>query len=241
MSILEKLNMKPFTVVGHRGAGGIAPENTLKAVEAGVKAGADIVEIDVRATRDGRIVVFHDANLKRLAGVERSIRDVDFEWLRSNVRINGEVIPLLEEVLELVDGRAGVFIEVKEAEATKRTVELIEFYKALSNVAVISFLEEVLVEVRRLNPSVATGLIYYMPLGKITRARELGASIVLPYYRIATARANRLARKLGLKVVAWTINNPSDMVKAYKAGVDGIATDYPDRAVELRRSLTRGL
>ncbi len=237
MKILERLGTKPFAIIGHRGAAGLAPENTLKAIETGIRAGADIVEVDVRSTRDGKIVVFHDPDLSRLAGVEKNIGDVTYEWLRENIRIGGEPIPLLEDVVEQVKDRVGLFVEVKEPQITRRVLGILEAHGILGDVAVISFIDEVLVEAKAINPGVVTGLIYFKPPGRILDAKKLGARIVLPNYRIASRKANAFAHRLGLKVVAWTINDEENMMKAYENGVDGIATDYPDKASELRKKL----
>lgn len=237
MKILERLGTKPYSIIGHRGAAGLAPENTLKAVEMGIWAGADIVEVDARSTRDGKIIVFHDPDLSRLARVEKKIGDVAYEWLRGNISIGGEPIPLLEEVVEHVKGRVGLFIEVKEPRITRRVLEILEAHRILEDAAVISFFDEVLVEAKTINPRMVTGLIYSRPPGRILDAEKLGARIVLPNYRIASRKANAFAHRLGLRVVAWTINDEENMVKAYENGVDGIATDYPDKASRLRKKL----
>jgi len=235
--ILARLSRKPFAVVGHRGAAGRFPENTLKAVEYAIASGADVVEVDVRATRDGRLIAFHDPDLRRLFNRSERVRDLDYAWIRSNLLLGGEPIPLLEEVLEAVKDRVGLFVEVKEPGTTSRVVELVKNSGVLRDTAVISFYDEALVKARELDPSIVTGLIYAKPPGRVLDAKKLGARIVLPHYSIATIKANSLAHRLGLLVVAWTVNDPSTALKLVESGVDALASDYPDVLAELREKL----
>jgi len=235
--VLARISRKPFAVVGHRGAAGRFPENTLKSIEYAIAAGADVVEVDVRATRDGRLIVFHDPDLKRLFNRSERVRDLEYAWIRSNLLLGGEPIPLLEEVLETVRDRVGLFIEVKEPDTTSHVVELVKRYGVVKDTAIISFYDEALVRAREVEPQIATGLIYAKPPGRVLDAKRLGASIVLPHYSIATEKANSLAHKLGLRVVAWTVNDTDTAVRLVKSGVDAIATDLPDALIELRRRL----
>jgi len=237
MVLLKYLSVKPFAVIGHRGAAGRFPENTLKAIEYALGIGVDVVEVDARATRDGMLVVFHDPDLKRLFGIDKKLCDLDYGWVRENLRLDGEYVPLLEEVLELVGGRAGLFIEIKEPETTHRVVELVIEHGLVNDVAIISFYDEALVEAKKVEPRITTGLIYFKPPGRIFDARKLGASIVLPRYNIASEKANRLAHRLGLKIVVWTVNDRETAMEMVRRGVDGIASDYPDMLVDLRREL----
>jgi glycerophosphoryl diester phosphodiesterase len=237
MGIIEKLAVKPFSVIGHRGAAGRAPENTLKSVNYAISVGVDIVEVDVRATKRGELVVFHDPDFKRLVGVDISVRSVDYEWVKNNILISGESVPLLEEVLEVVKGKVGLFIEIKEPDTTTRVIELVRSYGVIDQVAIISFYDEALVTAKRVEPRVVTGLIYAQPPGRVLDAVKIGAKIVLPHYRIISEKSTNFAHKYGLKVVTWTINNREDALRALKVGVDGIATDLPDELVKLRSEL----
>jgi len=238
MRILERLSVKPFAIVGHRGAGGLALENTLQAVEQGIRSGADIVEVDVRLTRDGRVVVFHDEDLSRITGVNVRINSVDYEWLRQNARLpNGEPIPLLSEVLEVVKDRAGLFIELKEVDTAGGSIEAVLSHGLAEDVAFISFLDEAIRIVKELNPSLVTGLIYYKPPGRVIDALKLKASIVLPRYNIATEKAIQLAKRHGLKTVVWVVNDEEIALRLVRSGVDGLASDYPDRLSSLRSRL----
>jgi glycerophosphoryl diester phosphodiesterase len=236
--ILERLSVRPFAVVGHRGAAGRAPENTLRAVEYAIRVGVDVVEVDVRATGDSKLVVLHDPDFKRLAGLDIPVGGVDYGWIRENVRVGGEPVPLLEEVLELVRGAdVGLFIEIKEPPTVGRVVELVRRYGLVGRVAIVSFHDEALVRAGELEPGVALGLIYSQPPGRVLDAARLGARVVLPHHRLATRRAVDLAHRYGLRVVAWTVNDRGRALELVGEGVDGLASDVPDEMVKLRSEL----
>ena len=238
MTILDRLNKKPFAVVSHRTAAGVYPENSLGGIEYSIRVGADIVEFDVRMTRDGLLVLHHDEDFKRLYGIDMKVRDVTYEWIIKNITLgNDEKIPLLEDALEKTRGKIGVFVEIKESDTTSQVVKTIEKYGDVGDTAIISFYDEAITTVKRIRSDVITGLIYFKPPGRIFDAKKLKADLVLPHYRIATRKANQLAHRLKLKVVVWTINDEDKVIEAYQRGADGIASDYPEKLVEMRKML----
>ncbi len=230
------MSRKPFAVVGHRCAAGEAVENTLGALEKALKAGVDVVEVDVQVTADGVPILSHDENLRRVAGVDLDVRRARWEEVARVELPGGERVPRLDEFLEAIRGRVPAFIEVKHPEDTGVVLERLEGYREW--VAVISFHDEPVAEaVRR---GFVAGLIYARPPGRIVDAKRLGASIVLPRYQLATVKAVAFAHRLGLKVVAWTVNSEQVAVELYRRGVDAIATDYPSKIVALRNRLGGG-
>lgn len=231
------MSRKPFAVVGHRGAAGLALENTLTAFRRALEVGVDVAEFDVQVTADGVPVLLHDETLERIAGLHVNVRSTSFSELKSIVLPGGERIATLEELLALDSGKLPLFIEVKHVEDTGRVLEVVAREKAVDFVAIISFHEEALKIAREKLPTVPRGLIYATPPGKIVEARRLGCQIVLPRYTLATEKAVAFAHRLGLKVVVWTVNDTLTATRLVKRGVDAIASDYPDRMVELRRRL----
>jgi Glycerophosphoryl diester phosphodiesterase len=105
--ILEILSRKPFAVIGHRGAAGLAPENTLASFSKAIEVGSDMVELDVQITSDGVVIAMHDEDLKRLAGLDINVRRKTYGEI-SSIRIRGEPIPRLEDVLRLCVEKVGV-------------------------------------------------------------------------------------------------------------------------------------
>ena len=236
--VLDALSRRPFAVIGHRGAAGLALENTLTAFKKALEVGVDIVEFDIQLTADGIPVLLHDETLERIAGLHVNVRNTSFSELKNVTLPGGEKIATLEELLALDAGRLPLFIEIKHPGDTSRVLEVIAREKAIDYVAIISFHEEALRIARERLPSIPRGLIYATPPGKIVEAKKLGCNIVLPRYTLATEKAVAFAHRLGLKVVAWTVNDVTTAVRLVKRNVDGIASDYPDRIVELRKKLS---
>ncbi len=219
-----------FFFVAHRGASGSYPENTMLSFSKAVEYGADVVELDVRVSRDGVPIVFHDNTLDRLVGLPGKIGDYDYKDIKT-FRVGGEPIPSLEEALDYLVDHVGVFIEVKEDVAIQAVTNIIIDNGYEENVAVISFSENPLVYIHNIAPNIVTGYIYMKPGDGIVKAKKIGADLVLPYYRLASAKAIAFAHRLGLKVVVWVINDTDMALEYHRRGADGIATDYPEKIV----------
>ena len=219
MLVLELLSQK--AVIGHRGIPALELENTVPSIERAVQLGADIVEVDVQRTLDGVLVLSHDENLKRTFGVDVNVREKSWSELKG-IRKNGYSVARLEEAFEAVDGKAGMFVEIKHPEDTPYVLKLVEEKGVKDWVAVISFYLEV---VEELKGRLTTGLVYWKPPGMIPQAKKAGCRIVLPKYMLATQKAVSFAHRLKLFMVAWTVNDPKKAEELWKRGVDGIATD----------------
>ncbi len=227
MKILEIFSRK--VLVGHRGHPAKELENTLESIESAIKHGADIVEVDIQKTKDGVLVLSHDESLVRTFGIDQNIRESLWEDLR-RVNKDGYRLARLDEALDLVNGRVGMFLEIKHPEDTEEVLRLLEEKKATEWTAIISFYPEAL---KMVKGKVATGLVYAKPPGMIPEAKKLGCSLVLPKYPLATQKAVDFAHKLKLKVVAWTVNDVNKAKELFERGVDAIATDD----IELLRSI----
>jgi len=223
-----------FFVVAHRGASGYEPENTLRAVRRALEMGVDAVEVDVRLSRDGVPVVIHDETVDRTTNGRGLVRGLSIEELKRLDAGSGERIPLLSEVLEEVGGRCVLFAELKEVDAAAPALRLVEEAGLLDSVLFISFEQEALAAVKRSAPRSHTGLIYAKPGDGIVAAKRLGCEFVLPLYRLATEKAVAFAHRMGLLVVAWTVDDPEIALELKRRGVDGVASNYPDRILRLR-------
>lgn len=232
MRIMDLLSVKPFAIIGHRGAAGLARENSLRALETAIRVGAEIAEFDVQSTIDGVLVASHDDTVLFDDGVRANIRSMKIEELKGK-SVKGEPIPTIEEIVEYARGSIGLFLEVKVVEDTRPLINLLKRLNAIDWVAIISFHDEAISLASRLG--FVTGLLYFKPPGRIVDCAKLNCRIVLPRYNLATEKAIELAHRFKLRVVTWTVNDVRLMEELATRGVDGIATDYPNIAVNYRR------
>lgn len=214
--------------VGHRGARAYEPENTLRSYKKALELGVDAVELDVRSTRDGEIVVIHDAEVGKTTNGKGLVNQLTLKEIKQLNAGKSEKIPTLQEALDFLDKKAKVLIELKETGFEEKVLKAIAERGLEKNVVIVSFLEEALKKVRELNDKVETGLIYSKHNNPIKAASDLKASYLLPLYRFTHTADVQKAHQKGLKVIVWTINKPEEVAEYVKKGVDGIASDKPD-------------
>lgn len=249
---------RDVAVIAHRGSSGVAPENTAAAVRTAIDQGADFVEIDVQPTRDGRLAVLHDCDLARTTDVEERFPDrapyrtIDFTWeeLRTldagswfDERFAGERIPSLREVVDLVDGRAGLLAEVKSCGQSGVGEDLADELLAIpgyvdqalahDRLVMQSFDENDLEEFHERLPDV--------PIGLLTSSRPSDAALVKLSDRVDLVNPSRTVvdralldriHELGMTAVVWTVNDEAEMQELIELGADGIITNYPQFLTE---------
>lgn len=225
-------------LIAHRGASAEAPENTVPAFRRALALGADGLELDVQTTRDGVPVVFHDATLARLTGRRGRIAQLTREELRA-VRVQGEPIPTLAEVLALTRHRAVVQIEIKRGVPVAPVVRALLRAHAATDVMLASFAAAIVDEARRLAPQIPRMLIVggrgRLPAvfrnrtaGLVSALAALGAVGVSIDHRAIRSPAFIAALKSrGLCVWCWTVNHPRAMLRLATWGVDAILSDNP--------------
>lgn len=218
-------------VVAHRGAWGLAPQNSLAAFEEAVQLGCDAIELDVRRTLDGRVVVVHEAR----AGV-RSIAKLTHEQVQSRPRHRH--LPALEEVLELVAGRIGVDLELKEDGYVEQAMAIVKRRLEPEQYVVTSFRDSVLPTVKRSAPATRTGLLLSpaRPLGQLPRrVADTNVDFVAPHARVARAGLLGWAAARELPCWVWTVNDRRVLrLLCRDPRVAAVITDRPDRALEER-------
>ena len=228
-----------FTVIGHRGARGHAPENTQLALDPGIRLGAHWLEFDVQLHESGALLVFHDLSLERTTNGFGSLAGKSFDELRLLDAGEGQQIPTLEEALDLIEQQAGVNIELKTADGTGEAVAgVVRNYLAAGwppeKFLVSSFHLPELWEFKQLAPEIPVGaLICGVPLDWAGCAVELGASALNISSEFVDVRLLADAHAHGIKVNVYTVNDPAEMRALRALGVDGVFTDYPDRALSL--------
>jgi glycerophosphoryl diester phosphodiesterase len=218
--------------VGHRGARAYEPENTLRSYKKALELGVDAVELDVRSTRDGEIVVIHDADVDKTTNGKGLVNQLTLKEIKQLSAGKNEKIPTLQEALDFLDKKARVLIELKETGLEEKVLKAIGERGLEKNVIIVSFLEDALKKVRELNDKVETGLIYTKYKNPIKAASDLKASYLLPLYRFTHSADVQKAHQSGLKVIVWTINKPEEVAEYVKKGVDGITSDKPDILTE---------
>lgn len=224
--------MRHVLRIGHRGAAGHAPENTLAAIRKGIALGVDFVEIDVRRTADGVLVVLHDATVNRTTNGKGRIDRLclwDIEKLNAG---NGEHIPTLDEVLRVAAGKTGLMLELKVNGVAQQTVETVHEAGFKDPVLYASFLHDELKHVRAVDPE-ASLMVLFGGLSRITvsRAMKYGPSSVGLRHDKATRSLVEAFHRAGLFVFVYTVNTPSDIQHALSLDVDGVISNFPDRIV----------
>ncbi|HOZ74064.1 MAG TPA: glycerophosphodiester phosphodiesterase family protein [Flavobacterium sp.] len=221
--------------IGHRGAKGHTPENTLASFQKALDLGVDGIELDVHLSLDGKIVVIHDETLDRTTNGKGLVNALTMKTLRTFSIDNEHSIPSLQEVLDLIDRRCFVNVELKGNATAEPVTSLIEKYIAeknwqYSDFIVSSFDWKMLQEIRDLNPKIPIGVLTATDLDlAIAFAEHFGAYAIHPYYHLLTSENTRQMQKKGLKVFAWTVNETQDLAKIKSFNPDGIITDFPDK------------
>jgi glycerophosphoryl diester phosphodiesterase len=222
--------------IGHRGAMGHEPENTLLSIEKAISLGASWVEIDVYFV-DGHLIVIHDDRLERTTNGTGYLNKKTFEYLRSLDAGKGQQIPTLEEVFATVHGRAGLNVELKGPHTAEPVIDLIRKQLdqgwSYENILVSSFNHRELLTVKRLDPKVRPGLIVAeRPIDNAALAERLGCYSVHPSIEFINEIFVDDAHKRRLKVFVFTVNEPEDIKRMESLEVDGVFTDYPERVAK---------
>lgn len=261
-------------IFAHRGASTVAPENTLPAFEKALELGADGIELDAQATADGQLVVLHDYNLERTttgAGLLRTHTLAQLAGIDAGIRFDsafsGTPIPTLDQVFDLVGDSCIVNVEVKNMDwdggrEPGPLARLIQQRRLHDQIIVSSFNPIALRKMRRLDPSIALGLLYFdrpphatnenrslvqkvrsLPLKDLLLflcrpwlSRGLAPEALHPYFTSIDAQLVATARSRGQQVNAWTVNSGAEARRLAGLGVDAIITDIPDT---IRKELSR--
>ena len=224
--------------IGHRGAMGHEPENTLLSIRKALSLGVDGVEIDVYNVED-RLVVIHDRDLARTTNGTGYLETKSFAYLRSLDAGKGEQIPLLSEVITTVNRQAIVNIELKGNNTAGLVVELIEQYLtqgwSYADFIVSSFNHYELHQVKARSAKIKTGmLVYGLPWEYLTTAQKLRADVPILCWDYVTAELVRSVHQQGFKIWVYTVNRADDIALMESWGVDAIFTNYPERVISRR-------
>lgn len=241
MAMLPAGSRRPLRI-GHRGAAGTHPENTLASFWQAAALGADGIEFDVQRTRDGQLVVLHDPTLDRTTNLSGFVRDLTLAEVRQadagswkGPQFAGERVPTLRELLRAVPSHLLLFLELKAGSLHYPGIEaellrLLQEEGALGRTQVSSFDHQALYRLHQAAPDLPLGMLYACNLmDPVGLARQVGAAALHPAFQWITPDLVAWAHAAGLQVHAWTVNQP-DFIRQMKAcGVDGIISDFPEK------------
>jgi glycerophosphoryl diester phosphodiesterase len=233
---------RPVEITAHRGHARAAPENTLSAMRKAIESGADFAEMDVQLTADGKIVLLHDRDFKRVSGVARRLDELTYDEVRRldvgswfDPAFAGERVPTLAEVIALCRGKLRLNIELKffgpDRKLARAVAELLREEKFESECIVTSLDYDGLREAKRHNPCLRTGLIVAYALGDVSRLEVDALSVRADFLSDGLLRASH---RLGREVHVWTVNDARQMFVLMKRGVDNIITSDPDLGIHVR-------
>lgn len=263
-TIDETLKKERFDIIAHKGASGVAPENTIVAFQAAIDMGVDMIELDVRNTHDEEIVVIHDETLDRTTNGTGAVHDYTLEEIRQldagswfDPKFRDEKVPTLKEALDLINGKCKVLIEIKHMDHphyhdfAEKLVDIIRLEKNGYDWIILQseetqYLEEAHkyddhVQTKKLMisedsaPLIAFYIETKMHLGRAKEDDRMKA-LNPEYHTLSTRRVFRMHAR-GFEVYTYSPNTREDMVKMLHMGVDGIITDYPDILVQIRKDI----
>lgn len=236
--------------VGHRGAAGHEPENTLRSFRRAISLGVDMVECDVYRCKSGEPVVIHDSTVDRTTNGRGKVHDLTLEELKKLSISGTETIPTLQEVIDLCRGKILINVEIKDSEDAEAALEIIKKNDAFSWVMISSNYLHPLTFAHKLDEKLQTALIFYstktdardlffalacllvLPFTIYMikrRAKKSGAKWVNLMKQLTNHYTVKVLKKMGLKVGVWTPNTKDEIKKYTGIGVDAIITNFPDR------------
>ena len=239
-------------LVGHRGAAGLAPENTLAAIQKGLDAGVDAIEVDIQQSKDSTVFILHDKTLDRTTNGKGLLKNYTTKELKKldagskfNSEFAGEKLPTLDEAFLLINGKATFLIEIKDGSEMypgieKRLVETIHKYHANNWVIVHSFNTKALQRIHELDstlrlhklfifklnfiPLLYDGQLHYTNIDQFPYCEAMSV-----YYKFINPHLVKLVHSQGQKINAWTVNDTTVARRLLDMGVDGIITNFPNR------------
>ena len=228
--------------VAHRGASGYAPENTFAAFDLAFQMKADYIEVDVHMSKDGELVVIHDATVDRTTDGTGYVRDLTLEELKSldagswmGSQFAGEQIPTLEEVLDRYRGKMGVLIELKTPHMIEKVAEILRVRNLdkpqNGKIIVQSFHFESMRQMKQLLPHVPVGVITSNPAHiNVETLQQVSAYAdwFNPHYSLVTEELVRQVHEHGMKIGSWTVRSQDVADFLLNMKVDAIITDFPD-------------
>lgn len=227
--------MNSFLKIGHRGAKGYEPENTLVSFEKALEMNADGIELDVHTCKSGELIVIHDFTVDRTTNGKGAVSDLTLSELKA-LRINATFqVPTLGEVLTLFTKNHLINFELKGTNTAQKVCECIskwveENRLLYQNFIVSSFEEQHIAQVAEINAKIPLGILTQTSMEQALEwANRYVAKAIHPHFSLLTPENVALTRQKGYQIFTWTVNEPVDIERVKDLGVNGIITDYLDR------------
>jgi len=225
-------------LIAHRGLSAVAPENTLSAFKYAIRSKADMIEVDIRLTKDGTPVIIHDAKVDRTTNGRGKVKNFYLWTLKEldagnwfDLKYKGEKIPTLDETLKFINGKIPINIEIKTSTRKNEIAEkvlAIVFENGYEEKTLISsFDPRVLRRIKKLTDEIPTALLYHYPIyfNPIKTLKNLNAVALIHNFKFTTSNLVKKIHDAGFKIFVYTVNDPKDIRKMIDIGVDGIITD----------------
>ena len=229
----RKMIFDAIQIVGHRGFSGIYPENTILAFKKAIELGVDFIELDVRQTRDGELVVLHDEKIDRTTDGTGFVSEMTFKEIRRYdagkwKNFPGEKIPHLEEVFEILDSKTGLLIEIKKCDIERFVKTFEKYYRTMKKVFVGSFNLEYIESVRKLMPEVPVSLISSAVVENLRRLISCGVKkLDIEFHCLDRTIVKKFVAS-GFIVNAWTPDTQEDLLTVIQYYPQFITTNRPD-------------
>lgn len=217
-------------IVGHRGARGLAPENTIASLKKALQHGVDEIEIDLRVTKDGVVILHHDPALIDPNGLQLHIKRHTYKELLQHKKD----LTTFDQALEFINRRVNLYIEIKPGEPTKQIVRIFKQHLAsgweTTDFKIASFSQKILLEIHKQLPSIATIVNEkWSGVRASKRARELDTKYVSMNQRWLWSGYIKAVQRSGYHLYTYTLNNKKKARKWQQQGLYAVVTDYPDR------------
>ncbi len=217
---------KPF-VVAHRGASALEPENTISAVRKAIELGFDMIEVDIRLSKDGEVVLMHDSRVDRITDGRGEIKSLGLEEIR-RLRVRGrERIAFLKDIMEITRDKAALLLDIKDPDAALEALKLVKERGMLGQVVFNSSDIGTLEKIREAEPQARLSYSPSIQDNLVEIARKLSLFMASVRFDLITRKLVETMHKLGVRITSWGTNDPSIIQKLIYMGVDGIIIDDP--------------
>lgn len=233
-------------IIAHRGFSGIAPENTIVAFQKAIECGADYIELDVHKTIDDSLIIIHDHTVDRTSsnGIKGKVKETSYAELtkikvgygeKFGDKYNEEKIPTLREALMLARGKIKVCIELKVPGIEKQVLEIINEFNMTDDVVIFSFIYPALTKIRHLDKNIKTlYLVNDANAVIVDYARLISCNAIgVGYGTTVTGEFVNMVHENNIEIWKWTVNEEAEMQQLIDAGIDGLITNFPDKALKL--------